>query len=80
MQINSLSDLGKQVRRQRKEAGLAADEAAGLAGVSRRLLLELEQGKRSNVGFSHVLRILALLGLRMDVELRGLPGAGTSER
>ena len=78
MQINSLSDLGKQVRRQRKEAGLAADEAAGLAGVSRRLLLELEQGKRSNVGFSNVLRILTLLGLRMDVELRGLPGTGTN--
>ena len=80
MQINSLSDLGKQVRRQRKEAGLAADEAAALAGVSRRLLLELEQGKRSNVGFSNVLRILTLLGLRMDVELRGLPGTGTSDR
>ena len=76
MEIKSLKDLGEQVRLRRKAVGLPADEAAALAGVSRRLLLELEQGKRSNVGFSKVLRILALLGLRMEVSLRGLPGAG----
>ena len=80
MEIKSLSDLGMQVRQRRKSAGLAADEAAALAGVSRRLLLELEQGKRSNVGFSNVLRILTLLGLRMDVESRGLPGARSSDK
>ncbi len=78
MEIRSLIDLGRQIRHRRKAAGLTADEAAGLAGVSRRLLLELEQGKRSNVGFSNVLRILTLLGLRMEVEPRGLPGARSS--
>ena len=75
MEIKSLSDLGTQVRQRRKAAGLTADEVAVMAGLSRRLLLELEQGKRSNVGFSNVLNILTLLGLRMEVEPRGLPGA-----
>ena len=77
MEIRSLKDLGEQVRLRRKAVGLAADEAAAMAGVSRRLLLELEQGTRSNVGFSKVLRILALLGLRVEVSLRALPGVGT---
>jgi transcriptional regulator with XRE-family HTH domain len=75
MEIQEIRDLGRQIRRRRQTAGLTADKTATLAGVSRRLLLELEQGKRPNVGFSSVLRILHLLGLRMEVKPRGLPGA-----
>jgi transcriptional regulator with XRE-family HTH domain len=73
MEIRSLRDLGKQVRQRRRAVGLPAKEAAELAGVSRRLLLELEQGTRSNVGFSKVLQVLTLLGFRMELKLRGLP-------
>ncbi len=76
MQIRNVRDLGNQVRDRRKKVGLTADQTAELAQVSRRLLLELERGKRSNVGFSKVLRILEILGLRMDVAPRGLPGTG----
>ncbi len=80
MEVRHIRDLGQEIRSRRSTAGLTADKAAALAGVSRRLLLELEQGKRPNVGFSNVLRILQLLGLRMEVKPRGLPGtAGTND-
>ena len=67
-------DLGRLIRARRKEVGLTADDAARAAGVSRRLLLELEQGKRDNVSLAKALDILATLGLRMHVRMRGLPG------
>ncbi len=80
MQVRTTRDLGSRIRERRDEAGLTADQVAELARVSRRLLLELEQGKRSNVGFSNVLRILQVLGLRLEVASRGLPGTGPWER
>ena len=80
MQVRTTKDLGSRIRERRDEAGLTADQVAGLARVSRRLLLELEQGKRSNVGFSNVLRILQVLGLRLEIAPRGLPGTGSWER
>lgn len=76
MQIMAIRDLGRQIRARRDEVQLTADEVARLAGVSRRLLLELEQGKRHNVGFSKLLRLLEVLGLRLEMTRRGLPGTG----
>ncbi len=73
MEIKRIRDLGRQIRNRRKEVGLTADDVADLAGVSRRLLLELEQGKRINVGFSKVLRIIETLGLSLDLNPRGFP-------
>lgn len=73
MEIKRIRDLGRQIRNRRKEVGLTADDVADLAGVSRRLLLELEQGKRINVGFSKVLRIIETLGLSLDLNRRGFP-------
>jgi transcriptional regulator with XRE-family HTH domain len=76
MDIVNSRDLGQRIRARRKEVGLTAEEAARAAGVSRRLLLELEQGKRDNVSLAKVLDILSALGLRMSVGARGLPGKG----
>jgi transcriptional regulator with XRE-family HTH domain len=80
MLVTSAPELGSLIRDRRQEAGLTAMEAADLAGVSRRLLLEVERGKRPNVGFAAVMRILALLGLELDVRPRGLPGARSTRR
>ena len=74
VEVRNVGDLGSRVRERRGETHLTADHVAALANVSRRLLLELEQGKRSNAGFSNVLRILDVLGLRLEVVPRGLPG------
>ena len=76
VEIKHVRDLGAQIRNRRKEVGLTADEVAASAGVSRRLLLELELGKRAKVGFSNVLSILEILGMRIRVTPRGLPGTG----
>ncbi len=74
MVIHNTSDLGRLIRERRETVGLTATQAAKLAGVSRRLLIELELGKRRNVGMFAVFGILELLGLRMEVKPRGLPG------
>jgi transcriptional regulator with XRE-family HTH domain len=70
--------IGTEIRARRKQAGLTAAEAASLAGVSRRLLVELELGKRPNVSLGPLLRILEVLGLNLTVRPRGLPGTGPS--
>jgi transcriptional regulator with XRE-family HTH domain len=78
--ISSARQLGVEIRARRKQTQLTATEAAALARVSRRLLIELERGKRPNVSLSAVLRILAILGLDMEVKARGLPGTRPSSR
>ena len=75
MVIRDVAGVGRLIRARRQEVGLTIDEAARIAGVSRRLLIELERGRRPNVGAAAVFRILELLGLRVDIERRGLPGA-----
>lgn len=72
--IRNARQLGTIIRSRRHEARLTASQAAALARVSRRLLLEVEGGKRPNVGFGAVLRILEVLGLDLEVKVRGLPG------
>jgi len=73
----SIRDLGATIRNRRREAGLTAAQAAEWARVSRRLLVEVEGGKRPNVGLAAVLRILTVLGLDVDVRTRRLPGIRT---
>ena len=74
MVVHDTAALGRLIRQRREAVKLTTTQAAELAGVSRRLLIELERGKRRNVGLGAVFRILEILGLRMDVEPRGLPG------
>lgn len=72
--ISNARQLGAAIRARRKEAHLTSTQAASFAGVSRRLLVELEGGKRPNVGFSALIRVLDVLGLDLEVSVRGLPG------
>ena len=74
MIIHRPRDLGKLIRTRRVEVGLTANQVADLANVSRRLLIEVETGKRNQVGFANLLRILEMLGLRVDVGPRGPSG------
>jgi transcriptional regulator with XRE-family HTH domain len=80
MVIHDITDLGRIIRERRKAVDLTGTQAAEMAQVSRRLLIELERGKRRNVGMSAVLRILELLGLEMEIEPRRLPGTRRSVR
>ena len=64
-------DLGNLVRERRAEAGLTLTEAAGLLGVGRRLLIELEHGRR-HASMHTVLKVLQGLGLELVVETRSV--------
>lgn len=64
--INSLPDLGRIVREQRRGSGLRIDDAAALCGVSVDLLSRLENG-HSGVGTARLLRVLDGLGLALMV-------------
>lgn len=74
--ITNARQLGAAIRERRKDARLTATQVASLARVSRRLLVELEGGKRPHVGFGALLRVLEVLGLDLEVQARGLPGMG----
>ncbi|HEU0013428.1 MAG TPA: helix-turn-helix transcriptional regulator [Longimicrobium sp.] len=71
--VRDLGDLAEVVKRRRLEERLSLREAADRFGVGRRLLVELEAGKR-NVRASTLLDLMQLLGY--DVVLRRRrPGA-----
>ena len=68
--LRSLADVADVVRRRRMEEGLTLDAAADRFGVGRRLLVELEGGKR-NVRGSTLLDLLQLLGYDVVLRRRG---------
>ena len=80
MTVRTASQLGTVIRERRRAVGLTAARTAELARVSRRLLLELERGKRPNVALAAVLRIVAVLRLEVDARHRGLPGTKQAAR
>ena len=67
--IQNPTDLGKLIRARRAEAGLTLTEAAGLLGIGRRFLIELEHGRR-HASIHTVLKVLHGLGLELVVETR----------
>jgi transcriptional regulator with XRE-family HTH domain len=77
--ISTSRQLGATIRSRRKEARLTVAQAASFARVSRRLLTEVEGGKRPNVGFSALMRILDVLGLDLEVRARTLPGTRVAD-
>ena len=72
--VQDLSDLAQVVRRRRLEEKLTLDDASSRFGVGRRLLVELEGGKR-NVRASTLLDLVQLLGYDVVLRRRG----GTAE-
>lgn len=68
--IHDPSDLGKILRQSRKKLGLTQHQAALITGVSPRLWSECENGKRVQVGFETVLRMLHTVGTDLIIEPR----------
>ncbi len=62
MQIESLKQLGVEVRRKRKAEKLSLEQTAMVSGVSMSFLRSLEAGKPS-CQFDLVLKVLASLGM-----------------
>lgn len=58
--------VGEAIRNRRRALGIDQETVASLAGVSRKLVSEVERGKPT-VRLDGVLRILDVLGLRLEV-------------
>lgn len=61
IRLTDLAALGELVVQRRKELGLSLDEASARLGVGRRLLAEMEHGKRA-VRSDTLIRMLNLFG------------------
>ena len=78
VRIGSAADLGAYIRSQRNGADLSQSELARRAGVSRRWLVSLEQGKPT-AAFDLVLRTLDALGAVLDARRDVHRGADLDE-
>ena len=62
--IPDMKELGKVIRETRKQQGLTQDDLAGMTGMNRRFISDLERGKeRAQAG--KVLLVLAALGIAL---------------
>jgi y4mF family transcriptional regulator len=67
--ITSVKDIGTLVRSYRKVARMSQQELADLAGVGRRFLSELENGK-ATVAFGLVIKVTSALGIDLVTRRR----------
>ena len=65
--MQSLSSIGCKIAAARNDRGLRQIDLADAAGLSRATIDALENGRASDIGVSKLSRILAVLGLELDV-------------
>jgi len=70
MKIRTAEDLGRIIRKKRKEDGLTLHDAAAICGVSHVFLSALENGKES-VQLNKVLQVTSCLGIEITAAPRG---------
>jgi transcriptional regulator with XRE-family HTH domain len=63
----SLSEMGEKIAHARKQAKLTQSELARRAGVSRPTIVLIENGRATELGYSRLVRILAVLGLELQL-------------
>ncbi len=64
----SLAELGQNIARARKTEGMTQDQLAKRAGVSRPTIALLENGRATEIGYSKLARIFAVLGLELRLQ------------
>lgn len=69
MPIHDAKQLGELIRGRRRELGLTQTEVAEVANTNLRFLSELERGKPT-ARFENVMRVLATLGIDLEVRIR----------
>lgn len=67
MNINNIEELGKLIKNTRKAQKLTQKDLALVAGMSVRLIVELENGKRG-VSIESIIKLCSLLGMKIDIE------------
>ena len=76
MVIRTVGALGAQIRSARRRQGLTQMQLAERAGVSRSWLIGVERGANPRAEINLVLKVIAVLHLRMIIEERRPPSAG----
>lgn len=66
MPVNSPEEFGQRLRSRRRELGLSQSDVANVIGVNRRVLGQLENGKRT---VQLVIALEAARAVGMDLEL-----------
>lgn len=66
LDVHSIGELAAVIRQRRRDLRFTQDELAAYAGVGRRFIIELEDGKTS-VRFDKMLLVLQALGLRLQL-------------
>jgi HTH-type transcriptional regulator/antitoxin HipB len=77
MQVTTVHHIQALVRGRRRDLGLSQELVARSAGVSRKWLSEFERGTTTAVELPLVLRVLAALGLAVEI---GANKAGSPEQ
>lgn len=65
--IKNISDLGLIIKEERKRKNLSQAELAARAGVSRRLIYQLENGSRETFPLGKVLQVIRRLNLELRI-------------
>jgi HTH-type transcriptional regulator / antitoxin HipB len=68
-----LFEIGEQIRRERKRRKLSQADLAGLLGMSRATISQIENGIVQEVGVRKLIRILEVLDLELRVRPAGVP-------
>jgi len=63
-----LADLGQRIASARKKKLLTQSELANRAHVSRPTIDLIENGRASEIGYSKLVRILAAVGLELELQ------------
>lgn len=62
--LNSVKSIGELIRKERKGQGLTQEQLAGVCGVGKRFIVELESGK-DTIQLGKALHILNMLGIKL---------------
>lgn len=68
MYVTSVVGYAKLLRNRRQHLGISQETMAESLGVSRRWLVDFENGKVPNPGFATILSALHIVGLTLDVQ------------
>jgi transcriptional regulator with XRE-family HTH domain len=66
-----LTSLGQQIAENRKRLKLSQTVLARKAGISRATLEALENGRAGELGYAKITRLLAALGLELQLQAAG---------
>ena len=63
-----VEEIGKLIRKKRKEFGYSKEDFCGLANISIRTLYKIEYNKSKGVRFETIEKLLNLIGYKIEIK------------